>query len=740
MPVFPLFALLRRPHPWLRTAVALCALLGAAACAANRAATGPLPQFAQYEGEDVRSVEFEGELVVPEDSLRSVITTRVSRCSVLGILPFCIGSFGKNDYHLDLAVLSRDVARIQLVHRDFGYYGTRVVPVVDEAAEDGVNVTFRVEPGDLVTLTGLALTGIGHVDGADRLVERLPLNEGEPFRRNDFLASVDTVRNWLLNRGYAYAQVLRNYEIDTIADVARVELAAAPGPVVTVDSIHIVGLYRLDPGTVKQQLAIREGSRLRGADLARSQRSLFDLELVSFAAVEVAPERLQVTPDSLELDADSIGSTVLVRVVEAPRYAADIALGYGTLDCLRAQGRNLDRNFLGGARRLEVNGLVAKVGVADPVNGLERSLCPAFNPDKRTTDTDSLIADALNYRLAANFLQPRLLATQTSLVAGLFTEQVSELDLYVRGATGAEVGVVRQVLPQTLASLTLDVQRGRTQASDYFFCIAFEVCEREDIEAVQRSRWSNAVQLGLTQNRVRLDPFPSAGHQFRTTLDFASPLLGSEDEYLRLMADGIIHRELRDGVVLSLRLMGGTFFTGLLNEETGYIPPERRFYGGGPTGVRGFRFNELGPTVYVARPQRRGDAGFVVDTVRSSTGGTRTLLATTEVSFPIPVFTRFNVRGAAFLDAGQVWDTRDTLISRPGIRITPGVGGRFATPVGPFRLDVAYNPYQPEPGPLYGITESGDLIETPLLREFRLPREGGWLSRLVLQVSLGNAL
>ncbi|HEX2077072.1 MAG TPA: BamA/TamA family outer membrane protein [Longimicrobium sp.] len=732
----------RRPSP--RHALAAAALAALTACAGNGgAAAGPLPQFAEFEGEPVRAVEFQGDTVVPVDSLHSAVTTRPSRCRVLGVLPFCVGRFGRDRYELDLGVLQRDVARIQLAHRDAGYYGTRVLPLVDPAVgEDGVEVAFRIEAGDLTTLVALELAGAEAVMDTAPLMRRLPLEVGEPFRRIDFLASVDTVRNALLNRGHAYAQVLRNYEIDTIADVARVRLEAAPGPVVTVDSVIFVGNYRLDHETLRRQMAIQKGNRLRATDLVRSQRNLFELELVRFASVEVAPERLQATPDSAELDRDSIGSTVLVRIVEAPRYQAEIAGGYGSRDCIRGEATHLDRNFLGGARRLEVTGLVAKVGVGDPVGGLEQSLCPAFDPEERFTPEDSLIADQLNWRLAANFLQPRLFGSQTSVVVGAFTERISELDLYVRDASGADIGIVRQILPQTQASLSFDVQRGRTRASDFFFCIAFEVCSREDIALLERSRWSNALTLGLTQNRVRLDPFPAGGHQFRAGVDYASALLGSDDEYLRLSADAVMHRELREDVVLTLRAAGGTFLTGLLTSDRGYIPPERRFYGGGPTGVRGFRFNELGPTVYIARPTRTSDEGFRVDTIRSSTGGTRTVLGTAEVTFPIrggPAFLR-NVRGAAFVDAGQVWESRDSLAARTRILTTPGVGLRFASPVGPFRLDLAYNPYGAVPGPLYGINERGELVPQPLLRSYR-PREGrGFFQRLVIQVSLGNAL
>ncbi|HWK89539.1 MAG TPA: BamA/TamA family outer membrane protein, partial [Longimicrobium sp.] len=467
---------------------------------------------------------------------------------------------------------------------------------------------------------------------------------------------------------------------------------------------------------------------------------LFDLELVEFAAVEVAPEHLQLTPDSLELDRDSIGSTVLVRVVEAARYAVDLAVGVGTRDCGRAQVSHLDRNFLGGARRLEISGLVAKLGVAGPVQGMEGTfLCDAFDPDRQLTEVDTLIADALNYRLAFNFVQPRLFGTQTSVVGGGFYERISELNLYLRDDFGGEVGVVRQIQNNTVASLTFNVQRGRTRASDYFFCIAYEVCTPQDIARLERTRWSNALTLGAVRSRVRVDPFPRTGYQARGQVDYASAALGSEDDYLRFYLDGIRHAELRKNMVLSVRLMGGTFLTGLLGNESGYIPPERRFYGGGPTGVRGFRFNELGPTVYISRPVRKPDGGIEVQTVASSTGGTRTVLGTAELTFPL-VLPPEKFRAAVFVDAGQVWASQDQLASRPGIRVTPGVGGRFASPVGPIRVDVAYNPYPAERGPLYGINERGELLPDPLQLDFSENEHRGFLRRLVLQFSVGQAL
>jgi hypothetical protein len=49
-----------------------------------------------------------------------------------------------------------------------------------------------------------------------------------------------------------------------------------------------------------------------------------------------------------------------------------------------------------------------------------------------------------------------------------------------------------------------------------------------------------------------------------------------------------------------------------------------------------------------------------------------------------------NLTGAAFLDFGQVWDDEaDTRLS--SLELTPGVGVRYATPIGPIRVDLAYS-------------------------------------------------
>jgi outer membrane protein assembly factor BamA len=350
---------------------------------------------------------------------------------------------------------------------------------------------------------------------------------------------------------------------------------------------------------------------------------------------------------------------------------------------------------------------------------------------------DTLIAQAINYRLAADFLQPRWFGTRTSIGASAYTERISELGLYVRTALGGQVGVIRQVAPFTVFSTTFTVERGSTQASDFFFCVAYEVCEPGDIATLKEPRWSNFLSLGLLRNRVRLDPFPSGGYQLRLGTDYASAFIGSEDEYLRVLGDGSVYRELREDWVLQLRLTGGTFLEGVVGD--GFIPPQRRFYAGGATTVRGYRRNQLGPLVYIRRvrpDEGDDDEKPDVDLVASGTGGTGMVVGTAELTAPSPFF-RENLRLAAFVDGGRVWSS-DTLTSDPSLRFTPGVGLRYASPVGPLRADLAYNPYGCVPGPLFKITESGTL-EGPLETAFVPSQRRICARRVTLHLSIGTA-
>jgi outer membrane protein insertion porin family len=376
------------------------------------------------------------------------------------------------------------------------------------------------------------------------------------------------------------------------------------------------------------------------------------------------------------------------------------------------------------------------VGVGEPLHlGLENSLlCKAFRIDSLSDPVDSAISRALNYRLAADFLQPRLFGTRNSVALGAYAEQLSELGLYVHRARGGNVGVVRQLGTGTVLSTTYTVERGATTAHDIFFCVVYEVCQPEEIDTLRHARWSNNVSAGLVRTRVRLDPFPSAGYQFRIGSDMANTWLGSEDRYLRLLGDGSVYRQLRKDWVVQLRLMGGTFLEGLLDSSGGFIPPEKLFYGGGATTVRGFRRNELGPIIYVARPSLRDTLQF--DTVTSATGGRRLVVGTVELTAPSPIYRR-NLRMAVFIDAGRVWSPLDTGLVSPPLRMTPGVGVRAATPVGPIRLDVAYNGYPRPRGPLYLINAKGDIVGR-IDTDFRPSQPLGLLRRLVLHVSIGQ--
>src|SRR2546429_9621444 len=84
------------------------------------------------------------------------------------------------------------------------------------------------------------------------------------------------------------------------------------------------------------------------------------------------------------------------------------------------------------------------------------------------------------------------------------------------------------------------------------------------------------------------------------------------------------------------------------------------------------------------------------------------------------------------------WERGDTLTAVSGLRVTPGVGLRFVTPLGPVRLDAAYNGYPPEPGQVYFLNKSDKSIRaTGKTHDPGLPP--GFWRRVVVQFAVGQA-
>lgn len=697
-------------------------ILAVGGCGARAGARERYPALARFEGREIEHVRFVNPEPLSVDTLSSLIETQPSRCTFLA-LPICIPftSIGREEHFLDLETLASDVERLEAYYRLRGYFGASVIPVVEPAPDDeeDVDVSFLIEPGDPVRLDTLVVTGIEIVPDPARLRRALPLESGEVFDLGLFAASADTILRELRELGHAYAEVLRSFDADTIRDRATARLDAVPGPVVRIDTIIVQGNVNLERRTVLRQLGVSVGDTLRAEALVTSQRNLYDLDIIEIAAVNIAPDSLQATPDDLS------SATVLVQIAEGPVHVVEAAVGYGSVDCFRTRARWVSRNFRGGARRLELFGSVSKIGIGDPLDaGFAGSICRAFEGDP--------FGDVLDYRLSADLTQPYFLGPRNNLAVSLYAERQSEPSVFQRRAEGATFAVARRFDPREVLTLTLQFERRRTLASPAVFCVAFLVCGPEDVAALNAPRLTNTVGLNWYRNRTDVLLDPTRGYLLRAALVNAAQWLGSEVDYVRGTLETVVYRPVRPRTIFAAALRVGTFF-GTASFEPGgdFIPPEDRFYAGGANSVRGYRRNELGPGIYVEEgPQFDPDAVEFVPI-----GGTSVVVATLELRFPSP-FARDNLRLATFVDAGSV--QRESISGMDGdeFRITPGVGLRLVTPVGPVRVDVAYNPYGPTTGPLYLIEpETGVLVR--VADEFT-PERGSFLSRFRVHLAVGQ--
>jgi outer membrane protein insertion porin family len=669
-----------------------------------------VPLSAQERQLVVRQLDFSGNEAISDEVLASAISTTNSSWFASNFLFRWLGLGAKRDF--DEEEFRRDVVRLGVLYKRSGYYEAVIDTLVRRTPED-VYITFNIEEGEPIVVTTLTVVGLDSLPARWRraALEDLPLQQGDPFNRYAMQASADTVTRRLRDHGFPSAAVFTAFEVDKPRRVASVSLDVAPGRRAVIGQIKVVGVERVDSSLIRQLLVSRPGRRYSQEELFQSQRNLYESDLVRFASVNIDSTVFGPNADSVPL---------VVQVNEGKRRRIRGGLGYATNDCFRGSLGWTTRNFLGGGRVLDLTSRVSKVGVGAPVDwGLADNICGASR-------NDTVGSARVNFYLGASVRRPAVLSPNNAVTVSVFTERRSEYKVYLRQETGASLAFTRTTpRRRNPLSLIYTLSYGRTEATAQSFCSFFNACTIDVIEPLRQNRVLATLTASANFPRVNSQIDPTRGRIASLELTHSSKYIGSSSlqQFTRFVGAMAWYRPLSRSVVLSWRIKGGLIFSPNVDVASGsgaFIPPEQRFYAGGPNDVRGFDRNELGPVVYVV-PQ--GAATPVnPDSVRvAATGGNSLAVANVELRVPSPVLSS-RLRLAAFVDAGGVWQ-RGGNERTAVIRVTPGVGLRIATPLGPARLDVAYNPYKLQPGALFQFDQAGNLDPVPGQSSYVLPRD-----------------
>jgi outer membrane protein insertion porin family/translocation and assembly module TamA len=726
-------------------ALALTMIAGTARAQALACGSGDL---------EIKGVGFTGNGHFRDSELGNAIVTTPSSWArrVLGI------PLGAR-HCLDSLELQRDAVRLRLFYRQRGYYKTTVETNVTPVSPSAVKVRFALREGPPVIIDSLVVAGLDSLAPRSRslLERRLFALRGGVYNKLQLQTAIDTTVDWLQNLGYAHAvQPLRDITVNNESDLASIQLTFITGPVAHIGHVAFQ-LSALDEGdapeidssTVRKLLSFHEGELYRQNELLRTQRDLYGLETYRRVNVELLPDSLQPNDTSL---------SVLVRLGESRMNSMRVGAGWATLDCARTQARFTDRNFLGAARRLELNARLSHIG-----------LCTG-------NVRDDPFSSRLNYFTSATLRLPALFGPRNIPSFTIFSERASEYRTYLRTTPiGGAAQITRDLSPRITRpglplTLGYQVEYGRTEAGQAVFCQLFNRCSVADIDRLQQNSSLQVVSAVLLRDRTNSILDPSRGSQlhFELRTGYTSVDTGGGSLFNRVLAEASIYRPTGQRSVIAARLQAATVLEGFsFDGATSFVPPQQRLYAGGPNSVRGYSQNLLGPVVYIVDESEThvDELGRTVvnDTARirqySPTGGNTLVVGNLEWRVR-PPFLGDAVQFATFVDAGIVWDRgrKDApSVGLGDVRVTPGVGLRVNSPVGPFRVDLAYNRYPLSQGAVYYLGSDntlrcvsppeqpadggsvGPMISASCPQSYTPVQSSSFFNRLTFNFSIGQA-
>ena len=707
----------------------------------------------------VWAVEYEGVQGLDVNVLEQGIVTQPTRCRGLILKPLCWVSGSSlfwAEHELDREELERDELRLRVTYFRKGYREAQVESTVAPEG-DGVRVTFSVTEGPLTTVGSLPVTQTNPLLAPEQIAEaRLPA-EGGPLDLIRLDSAKFFMRNWLWDQGHADAQVESVATPDTLAHVAALEVRVDPGPRTTIGEVVVEGNEGVSQRTILRLFDLQPGALYRRTDMTSAQRRLYETELFRQSLVTVPP-----TPDSAK--------KVVIIVQEAPPRHLRVGPGFNTVEFFQGEVRFTRHNVFGGARRLDTRAAVGNI-LAPQLYGT--SIFGSGVPEGVGREVEDAYLSPI-WQVGVDLTQPFFFSSRTSLGVGVSAHRRSIPGIVVDRGVAGNLAITRRLADRTTASVTYRFERTHVDAEEVYFCVSFGVCDPVTIETLRRPHRMSPLAFLARADRTD-DPLgPTQGWIGRLDLELASAQTLSDFRYFRVgseasryfrLGQAVLAGRIRAGWVRPLESTSDAFE--LPEDELAILHPRRRFFAGGARSVRGYGENQLGPmvlTVPTAELITPSDTAGVTACTYASVadascdpnvapssafrlrplGGNTLFEASLEYRFPLTA----TFTAAAFVDAGIVHGQRINFPPGDRSAVTPGVGVRYLSPIGPVRVDLGLRPSLAEDLPVVTQLEGEDgerrLARLETLKHYD-PREdakgalGGFFSRLQLHLAIGEA-
>ena len=567
-------------------------------------------------------------------------------------------------------LLKQSTDNLLAYYRDKGYEEAKVTPQVTDR-EPEIDIAFEIVEGAQTLVDHVEVTG-NHALPNDQLTapHGFELKSGTPFSTRRLAEDRNRISATYQERGYLSAGVKTTVSRRS-NDSHRVDVtyAITEAQMVRAEKVVYLGQKRTRLSLIKKTANLPPETPMKRGELLAAETRLYDLNIFDWSSVG---PRKPITDQSEE--------DTLVKVHEAKRN--EITYGFGF------EVSHRGGNIPGGT--VAVPGLPT-IGLGSnkiaPSQSTFASPLGSIEFTRRNmrglgeTASGSILLSRLDQRAITGYLQPQFLGSGWSSLTSVSIERTTENPLFAATLGDVSFQVEKLVSRKSHTRLQLRYDFNKTVLSHL---LVPELVLPQD-QNVHLSTLSSTL---IRDTRDK--PLDAHRGVFSTVTFAITPAaLGSSATFAKLFGQYSFFKPFHSVVFAnSIRL-------GLAKPLAGsFVPTSQLYFSGGGTSLRGFPIDEAGPQRLVPFCNvLQNQTGCVNVTV--PVGGRQLFLLNSEVRFPLRLMK--NLGGVVFYDGGNVYSAINFNNFTSNYTNTVGVGLRYATPIGPIRIDLGHN-LNPVPG------------------------------------------